>query len=176
MNTLPPYMRRRHVALHKIHSLLLNGQESIESLFDVEKTTHADLELSWIKPRFQEIIGSAKEYQIVLARVAPGQVSDAHMHEIGASSFIVMGEKTGLPKPEHLLYRTGEFDFETKEAQLKKEITCEEGLELDIPSYQIHQFENKNSESAYVLIVTHPIILVEKGHEDIYLAFKEEVK
>ena len=174
MNQLPPYMHRRHEALNKIYAMLLSKEESIQSLFDFENSIHADLELSWIKPDFQEKhIGSTKEFQIVLARVKPGQTSDAHMHEIGASSFIVLGPKVGMPEPKDLIYRTGAFDFQTREATITKEITLEEGMELDIPSHQVHQFENKNIEPAYTLIVTHPIISVEKGHEDIHFVWKK---
>lgn len=173
-NKLPPYMHRRHEALNKIHTKLLQNPELVKELFDFENSVHADLELSWIQPEFQEKeIGGAKEYQVVIAKVKADQTSDAHMHEIGSSSFVVLGSKLGFPNPTNLIYRTGTFQFPSCETTIDKEITCTEGLELDIPSHQIHQFENKNSEDAFVLIVTHPPISVEEGHEDIHFVFKK---
>ena len=174
MKTLPPYMQKRHEALSKIHTLLVDKKETIDSLFDFSKTVHADLDLSWIRPEFQEKnIGLLKEFQVVIATVQPGQTSDAHMHEIGASAFVVLGQKVGAPNPEDLTYRTGALNFSSGEAEITKEIKCVEGLELDIPSYQIHQFENKSDKPAQILIVTHPIISVEEGHEDIHFVFKK---
>jgi quercetin dioxygenase-like cupin family protein len=171
---LPPFMKRRHEVLQKIHTLLLSDTKRIGELFDFNKTVHADLDLSWIDPIFQEKeIGSSKEYQVVIATVKAGQTSDAHMHEVGASSFIVLGTKANFPEPTNLIYRTGTLHFPSGDATIDKEVNLKEGDELDIPSYQIHQFENKSDKDAYVLIVTHPIISVEKDHEDIHFVLKK---
>lgn len=165
-------MRERHEALRKIYSLILSGEESIQSLFDFSKTVHADLDLSWIRPDFQEKhIGPVEKYQIVIATVNPEQTSDAHLHEVGASSFVVLGPKVGVFAPSNLTFRTGELLFPSGDIKMKSEVLCHEELEIDIPSYQVHQFENKGDKPAQVLIVTHPIISVEEGKEDIHLAF-----
>lgn len=168
-------MSRRHEALKRVYSALLTNTESIRTLFDFEKTTHADLDLSWIKPDFQEKhIGPTTDYQVIIATVKPGQVSDAHMHEIGASAFVVLGPKTGCPTPVNLTYRTGKLAFPSGSVEITEEVICAEGLEIDIPSYQVHQFENKSNEPALILIVTHPIISVEEGNEDIHFVMNKK--
>lgn len=174
MTTFPPYMTRRHEALKKIHSVLLDKKGAVTELFDFNNTVHADLDLSWIHPEFQEkTIGSIKDFQVVIATVNAGQTSDAHMHELSASSFIVLGPKTGFPEPSELNYRTGQLEFPSGEVKIINEVVLREDDELDIPSYQIHQFESKSDKPAHVLIVTHPIISVEEGHEDIHFVLKK---
>ncbi|MFA7193930.1 MAG: hypothetical protein WC087_03370 [Candidatus Paceibacterota bacterium] len=171
LDKFPKMLEERHDALNKIHNLILNGEYSVEELFDFEKTIHADLELIWMRPEMLEkFVGSPEEYQVVVAKVETGQTSDAHLHEVGSSSFVVLGDKSGFIKPADLVYRTGYIDFLQKKAILDKEYKCEDGLEMDIPSNQIHQFENKTEKPAHVLIVTHPIISVKEGEVDIHFA------
>lgn len=165
----PKMLQERHDALNKIHGLILSGESSVTELFDFTKTVHADLELIWMRAEMlKRIVGSPEEYQVVIAKVEAGQTSDAHLHEVGSSSFVVMGEKTGFKKPDGLLYRTGYIDFTNKKAVIDKQYECFEGMEMDIPSNQIHQFENPTETPHHVLIVTHPIISVEEGDVDIH--------
>lgn len=51
-NTTPPLMRERHEALNKIYKLITDNPKKIKELFDFNKTTHADLDLSWINADF----------------------------------------------------------------------------------------------------------------------------
>jgi quercetin dioxygenase-like cupin family protein len=173
-NKMPIFMAERHKILHKIYSSIKKNPELVRKIFDFNKTIHADLELSWLDEGYQKKeIGSLKDYQIVIATVKSGQTSDAHLHEKGASSFIVLGKKTGFNEPKKLLYRTGRLDFPSLKVKKLDEINCREGLEIDIPSYIVHQFQNKGDKDACILIVTHPIIDVKEGHEDIHFTFKK---
>ncbi|MEI6490784.1 MAG: hypothetical protein WCO16_03410 [bacterium] len=173
LEQLPRLMQERHDALKKIHQLITDGTYKVEDIFDFEKTVHADLELIWMKPQFvSDLIGSPEDYQVVIAKVQPHQTSDAHLHEVGSSSFIVLGSQMGFANPGQLLYRTGYVDFQKKAAVLNHQQQCAEGLELDIPSNQIHQFENKSEAPAHILIVTHPIISVKEGDVDIHFVDK----
>ena len=148
--------------MRKVYDLISSDPAKIQEIFDFNKTEHADLDLSWMDPRFQEKeFGPENEYQIVIATVQPGQKSKAHFHEVGASSFVVLGPKMSFPEPKDLIYIYG---------KLNQEVKCYEGLELDIPSNTTHQFVNKHAESANVLIVTHPIISVRENKEDIHYA------
>lgn len=161
-------MRRRHEALAKVHSLLLEKKFTVEQMFAGNKTTHADLVLSWACDEVQNMIGPKETYDVLMATVEAGHVSNAHLHEIGASSFVVLGPKVGLPEPTGLIYRTGALAFPGAEVAITDEVVCHEGQELDIPSYQVHQFENKSSQPAYIVIVAHPVISIEEGEEDIH--------
>ena len=175
LEQLPRMMQERHEILGKIHQLIKGGEYKVEDLFDFEKTVHADLELVWMKPEFvSKFAGSPEEYQVVIAKVQPHQTSDAHLHEVGSSSFIVLGPKASFAEPSQLFYRTGYIDFQTKTAVLDRQYRCDEDLELDIPSNQIHQFENRSEDPAHVLIVTHPIISVKEGDVDIHFVDKKE--
>ncbi len=163
----PPLMGARHACLNKIYNIIVNNPEKIKELFDFNKTTHADLDLSWINIDFQEKeIGEKNDYQIVVATVQPQQKSKGHLHEIGSSSFIVLGQKNNLNEPKNLTFRTGKIEYPSGDIKLNDDIKCYEGLELDIPSNTVHQFINESDEPNYLLIVTHPIISVEEGHED----------
>jgi len=169
---MPPIMAKRHEILIKVYNKLKNDNSLVRRLFDFNKTVHADLDLSWIDESFQKKeIGSLSDYQIVIATVKAGQTSDAHLHEKGASSFIVLGEKTGFNNPKHLEFRTGILDFPSLKVKKIGEVKCSEEMEMDIPSNIVHQFENKGKEDANILIVTHPIIYVKEGEEDIHFAF-----
>ncbi len=166
---MPSFMTQRHKILHEIYSKIEKDKFLVKRLFNFKKTIHADLDLSWIDNHFQEKeVGSPSEYQIVIATIKTGQISDTHIHEVGSSAFIVLGNKTGFSSPTSLVYRTGHLEFPSLKVDLSNEINLNEGDELDIPSYIAHQFENKGSEDAHILIVTHPIISVEEDHEDIY--------
>ncbi len=170
---IPPLMKERHAALNKIYKIISSNPEKIKDIFDFNKTTHADLDLSWINSDFQEKeIGEKSDYQIVVATVQPQQKSKAHLHEIGSSSFIVLGEKAGFKEPKNLIYRTGRIEYPSGDIKMNEDIKCYEGLELDIPSNTIHQFINETDEPNYLLIVTHPIINVEEGHGDIHFVIQ----
>lgn len=168
---MPPIMARRHAVLQRIYNKIRENPEIIKKLFDFNKTEHADLELSWMDENFQKKeIGALGEYQIVIAAVKAGQISDAHLHEIGSSSFIILGKKTGFNEPKNLILRTGLLDFSSLKVRKLDEIKCEEGMEGDIPSNTIHQFQNKGNKEVNLLIVTSPIIDVKKGQEDTHFA------
>jgi quercetin dioxygenase-like cupin family protein len=161
-------LAERKDALHKIKTYIDAHPQEIKKLFDFNKTVHADLDLSWINTEFQEKeIGPKEEYQIVIATVQPNQTSQSHHHEVGASSLVVLGQKNGFSAPLKLFYKSGAFKPEG-EIKYAEKIACTEGLEIDIPANTVHQFINENNEPAYLLIVTHPIISVEEGHEDIH--------
>ena len=158
----------RHQVIQKIYEALLLGRVTLEALFGA-KTVHADLILSWVDPDYQkEHIGSPEEFQIVLATVKPRQTSNPHYHEVGTSTFAVLGEKIGITPPQNLLYRIGEVSISSKKAIISEVLQCQEGMIIDIPPYTMHQFENQSDIPAQLLIVTHPIISVKKGEEDIH--------
>lgn len=168
--------RQRHEAIKKVYSVLLSGEKTIKDLFGSSKTIHADLDLSWIDPEFQAgRIGSPEEFQVVLAKVNGHQTSNAHYHEVGASTFIVLGQKTGMTEPRNLTYRTWKLQPSSHELVATDEVLCDEEFKSDIPPYTVHQFENKDPEPAYLLIVTHPIISIEEGEEDILFVQPEKV-
>lgn len=165
-------MAKRHEVLQKIYSRLKRNPSEARKLFNFEKTVHADLELSWIEEKFQKKeIGPTSEFQIVIAKVKAGQTSDAHPHEKGSSSFITLGKKTGFDSPKNLFFRTGTLEFPSLKVKRLDEVKCEEETEKDIPSNVVHQFQNKSEKDAYILIVTHPIIYVKEGEEDIHFSF-----
>ncbi len=161
-------MNERHNALNKIYNIISSNPKKIKELFNFNETTHADLDLSWINIEFQEKeIGSKNDYQIVIATVQSNKKSKGHFHEIGSSSFIILGPKTGFVEPTNLTFRTGRIEYPSGHIKRYEDIKCHEGLELDIPSNTIHQFINESNAPNHLLIVTRPIINVEKGYEDI---------
>ncbi len=160
---------KRYSLLLRVFGEISTRRHKIWDLFDAQHTVHADLDLNWIEPRFMESsIDNPKEFQVVIATVQPGQKSKAHYHEVGASTFRVLGKEAGLSAPQALIYREGILQPESNAAHIIHEVQCKEGLMKHIPSGTVHQFENKTQTPARLLIVTHPIICVEEGHEDIH--------
>ncbi len=159
-------MQERHIVLKIVYTEICD--QSLDAVFGEKITNHAGLQLRWIKDDFQNReIGSCDEYQIVIAKVEAGQRSQPHLHEVGASSFLVLGKKVGLPYPM-LKYYAKRFteDFVWGPQNISD---VREGTLRDIFPYEVHSFRNGEDTPAYLLIVAHPIIYIKEGMEDIHL-------
>jgi len=159
----------RYSLLMRMYGEMMTRRKKVWELFDANRTIHADLDLNWIDADFLKAsIDQPDAFQIVIATVRPMQTSKAHYHEVGASTFRVLGGKIELPYPQNLLYREGTVQPGSGVANIINEIRCEEGMMRHIPAGTVHQFENRSNDPAHLMIVTHPIICVEEGHEDIH--------
>jgi hypothetical protein len=166
---VPPLMKIRHEILNKVHSYMIQNKDW-KNMFNYKHAKHADLELSWMGPKMQKkLVGeNLNESEILIAKLMPKQKSKAHLHEIGSSSFIVLGKKLSLPDPKTIKFTTYQYDYSTRMLCGRKVHRCKEGDELDIPSHLVHQFENTADSEAYLLIVAKPIISTTKDFSDIH--------
>ena len=64
------------------------------------------------------------------------------------------------------------LEFPSLNVKKTGSLKCKEEMEMDIPPYAIHQFQNSGDEDLHLLIVTHPIISIKKGEEDIHFTLK----
>jgi hypothetical protein len=157
------FMSRRYKAIEAAYATL--KKHPLKSIFLAKKTIHAGLELRWLKPAVQEELDLPKDkFQIVVARIKPRQKTLAHLHEVGASSFMVLGPDVDLPDSQELFFNCGmqrHIMGTQRVTSWRKDIT-------DIFPLQIHQFDNRGEKMAYVLIVVHPVISTAEDQEDIY--------
>lgn len=166
---VPPLMKIRHKILNKMHSYMAQNKDW-KNMFNYKHAKHADLELSWIDPKIQKKITgeNSKESEILIAKLMPKQKSKAHLHEIGSSSFIVLGKKLSLSDPKTIKFTTYQYDYSSRKLYGRKAYRCKEGDELDIPAHLVHQFENMADSESYLLIVAKPIISTTEEFSDIH--------
>ncbi len=160
-------MKKRHDVLQK--ALAVIRYDNVAECFQKKKTVHADLLLMWMREGFQnKKVAPCADYQIVIARIEPGQKSRPHFHEVGASSFVeIMGADLGFFAPADVLYRFGRLTFHGTAVSEGATHLGGDRI-LNIFPYQVHQFENRGEKPAHILIVTHPPIYVGEDEEDIY--------
>lgn len=166
--SLPPVMAARHHILNTLYERMRKDKGLAKQIFDFNHTEHADLDLSWIDTSYQKSLCSPSEYQIMIATVRAHQSSRPHYHELGASSFIVLGAEAGFRDPPYLFYQTGNLEFPRMQAADVRSERCTPGMERDIPPYLVHRFSNDGGLDSSLLIVTHPLIEIIEGKEDIH--------
>lgn len=176
---LPRTMKARREALQKAFGFFQSYTNARYRLFEAKETDHAGLKLQWMKPKYHDLIGPKDQFQVVVAKIEAHTESRPHYHEIGASSFLVLGPAEHYVRPKDLIFRSGfpaiehlhqnrsliHYD-DSAFYQHKRKVNYQDTGE--ILAGQVHHFENRHNKPAYILIVTHPIISIETGNEDTY--------